>query len=62
MPGKSAEMFYLTAKAIRCSQLTQSAFDIRFPAMSSISKFDGSKQVMPYPEASGLGRAKVGYH
>lgn len=62
MPVKvSAEVFDLTAKAIRWSQLTQGAFDISFAAMDRIWKFDGSMQAMPSPEAVGLARARVGY-
>ena len=57
----SAEVFDLTARAIRWSQLTQGAFDVSFAAMDRIWKFDGTMKAMPTPEAVRQARAKVGY-
>lgn len=57
----SAEVFALTERAIKLSQLTHGAFDISFAAMDRIWKFDGSMTAMPTPEAIKKSVAKVGY-
>ncbi|MFD2919299.1 FAD:protein FMN transferase [Terrimonas rubra] len=55
------EVFELTERAIRLSELTGGAFDISFAAMDRIWKFDGSMTSMPSPEAIKKSVAKVGY-
>ncbi|RYY54975.1 MAG: FAD:protein FMN transferase [Chitinophagaceae bacterium] len=55
------EVFALTQRAIRFSEITNGAFDISFAAMDRIWKFDGSMTEMPGPEAIRLSVAKVGY-
>lgn len=55
------EVFELTERAIRLSELTNGAFDISFAAMDRIWKFDGSMTSMPTPEAIKKSVAKVGY-
>ncbi len=55
------EVFELTQRAIRLSELTNGAFDISFAAMDQIWKFDGSMQKMPSPEAIKKSVEKVGY-
>lgn len=55
------EVFELTERAIRLSELTNGAFDISFAAMDRIWKFDGSMTGMPSPEAIKKSVAKVGY-
>jgi len=55
------EVFELTQRAIRLSQITNGAFDISFAAMDRIWKFDGSMTAMPTPEAIKNSVAKVGY-
>ena len=56
------EVFELTERAIRLSELTGGAFDISFAAMDRIWKFDGSMKKMPTPEAIKKSVEKVGYH
>ncbi|MWB96480.1 FAD:protein FMN transferase [Flavobacterium sp. GA093] len=55
------EVFELTQKAIRFSEITNGAFDISFAAMDRIWKFDGSMTEMPSAEAIKKSVAKVGY-
>lgn len=55
------EVFDLTERAIKLSQLTNGAFDISFAAMDRIWKFDGSMTEMPSPEAIKKSVEKVGY-
>lgn len=55
------EVFELTQRAIRFSEITNGAFDISFAAMDRIWKFDGSMTEMPAPEAIRKSVEKVGY-
>lgn len=55
------EVFDLTERAIRFSQITHGAFDISFAAMDRIWKFDGSMKEMPTSEAIQKSVEKVGY-
>ncbi|WP_163411018.1 FAD:protein FMN transferase [Flavobacterium ajazii] len=55
------EVFELTQRAIKLSQLTNGAFDISFAAMDRIWKFDGSMTEMPSAEAIKKSVEKVGY-
>jgi thiamine biosynthesis lipoprotein len=55
------EVFDLTVRAVRLSELTHGAFDISFAAMDRIWKFDGSMKEMPTPEAIKKSVEKVGY-
>lgn len=55
------EVFELTQRAIKLSQLTNGAFDISFAAMDRIWKFDGSMTTMPTKEAISKSVEKVGY-
>lgn len=55
------EVFELTQRAIRFSEITNGAFDISFAAMEKIWKFDGSMKEMPSAEAIKRSVAKVGY-
>ena len=55
------EVFELTQRAIKLSQLTTGAFDISFAAMDRIWKFDGSMTEMPSAEAIKKSVEKVGY-
>jgi len=55
------EVFELTKKAIRFSEITNGAFDISFAAMDRIWKFDGSMTAMPSDEAIKKSVEKVGY-
>jgi len=57
----SREVFELTQRAIRYSQMTGGAFDISFAAMDKIWKFDGSMKALPSPEAVKKSVEKVGY-
>ena len=57
----SAEVFALTKRALRLSEITNGAFDISFAAMDRIWKFDGSMTEMPAPEAIKRSVEKVGY-
>lgn len=55
------EVFELTQRAIRFSEVTNGAFDISFAAMDKIWKFDGSMTEMPSAEAIKKSVEKVGY-
>jgi len=55
------EVFELTRRALRFSEITNGGFDISFAAMDRIWKFDGSMTEMPTPEAIKRSVAKVGY-
>jgi thiamine biosynthesis lipoprotein len=55
------EVFMLTKRALKLSQITHGAFDISFAAMDKIWKFDGSMTKMPTPEAIKKSVAKVRY-
>jgi thiamine biosynthesis lipoprotein len=55
------EVFELTERAIKLSEITNGAFDISFAAMDRIWKFDGSMKTMPTPEAIQKSVEKVGY-
>lgn len=55
------EVFDLTRRALRLSELTGGAFDISFAAMDRIWKFDGSMTEMPSPEAVKKSVERVGY-
>ncbi len=55
------EVFELTRRAIRLSEVTNGGFDISFAAMDRIWKFDGSMKEMPSAEAIKRSVAKVGY-
>ncbi|MDI5898443.1 FAD:protein FMN transferase [Flavobacterium yafengii] len=55
------EVFELTQRAIRFSEVTNGGFDISFAAMDKIWKFDGSMTAMPSAEAIRKSVEKVGY-
>lgn len=55
------EVFDLTQKALRFSELSGGAFDISIAAMDKIWKFDGSVWEMPPPEKIKKSVEKVGY-
>lgn len=55
------EVFELTQRAIRFSEITNGGFDISFAAMDKIWKFDGSMTEMPSAEAIKKSVEKVGY-
>ncbi len=55
------ELFELTQRAIRFSEITDGGFDISFAAMDRIWKFDGSMTEMPSAEAIKKSVEKVGY-
>ncbi|MBC5863481.1 FAD:protein FMN transferase [Flavobacterium turcicum] len=55
------EVFELTQRAIRFSEVTNGGFDISFAAMDRIWKFDGSMTEMPSEEAIKKSVEKVGY-
>ena len=55
------EVFELTKRAIRFSEITNGGFDISFAAMDRIWKFDGSMTEMPSAEAIKKSVEKVGY-
>jgi thiamine biosynthesis lipoprotein len=55
------EVFELTQRALRFSEITDGAFDISFAAMDRIWKFDGSMTEMPSTEAIKKSVEKVGY-
>ena len=55
------EVFELTQRAIRFSEVTNGSFDISFAAMDKIWKFDGSMTEMPSAEAIKKSVEKVGY-
>lgn len=55
------EVFELTQRAIRLSEITNGGFDISFAAMDRIWKFDGSMTEMPSEENIKKSVEKVGY-
>ncbi len=55
------EVFELTQRAIRLSEITNGGFDISFAAMDRIWKFDGSMTEMPTEENIKKSVEKVGY-
>ncbi|MDI6031720.1 FAD:protein FMN transferase [Flavobacterium sp. LB2P84] len=55
------EVFELTQRAIRFSEITNGGFDISFAAMDKIWKFDGSMTAMPSAEAIKKSVEKVSY-
>ncbi len=55
------EVFELTKRAIKLSEITNGGFDISFAAMDRIWKFDGSMTEMPSAEAIKKSVEKVGY-
>lgn len=55
------EVFDLTRRALRLSEMTNGAFDISFAAMDRIWKFDGSMNEMPSAESISRSVEKVGY-
>ncbi|WP_121364657.1 FAD:protein FMN transferase [Flavobacterium limicola] len=55
------EVFELTQRAIRFSEVTNGGFDISFAAMDKIWKFDGYMTQMPSAEAIQKSVEKVGY-
>lgn len=62
MPVKvDKEVFELTERALKLSEITNGAFDISFAAMDKIWKFDGSMNEMPSPEAIRKSVEKIGF-
>lgn len=57
----SQEVFELTKRALRFSEITNGAFDISIAAMDKIWMFDGSMNVLPSSEALQKSIAHVGY-
>lgn len=55
------EVFDLTQRAIRFSEITHGGFDISFAALDRVWKFDGSMTEMPSAEAIKKSVEKVGY-
>lgn len=55
------EVFELTKRAIKLSEITNGGFDISFAAMDRIWKFDGSMTEMPSANAIKKSIEKVGY-
>lgn len=55
------EVFDLTKRAIKLSEITNGAFDISFAAMEKIWKFDGSMTQLPTAEEIKNSISKVGY-
>ncbi|KAF2514926.1 FAD:protein FMN transferase [Flavobacterium foetidum] len=55
------EVFALTQRAIKLSEITNGGFDVSFAAMDRIWKFDGSMTEMPSEEAIKKSVEKVGY-
>ncbi|MCD9576743.1 FAD:protein FMN transferase [Flavobacterium soyae] len=55
------EVFELTQRAIKFSEITNGSFDVSFAAMDRIWKFDGSMTEMPSAEAIKKSVEKVGY-
>lgn len=55
------EVFQLTQRAIKLSEITNGGFDVSFAAMDRIWKFDGSMTEMPSAEAIKKSVEKVGY-
>jgi thiamine biosynthesis lipoprotein len=56
-----SEVFELTKRAIKLSEITNGGFDVSFAAMDRIWKFDGSMTEMPSAEAIKKSVEKVGY-
>jgi len=56
------EVFELTQRAIKLSEITKGGFDISFAAMDRIWRFDGSMTEMPSAEAIKKSVEKVGFH
>lgn len=55
------ELFDLTKRAIRLSEMTHGAFDISFGSLEKVWKFDGSMKEVPSPELVKQSVSKVGY-
>ncbi|KAF2328021.1 FAD:protein FMN transferase [Flavobacterium ginsenosidimutans] len=55
------EVFELTQRAIKLSEITNGGFDVSFAALDRIWKFDGSMTEMPSAEAIKKSVEKVGY-
>lgn len=55
------EVYELTERALRISEITGGAFDISFAAMDKVWKFDGTMTEVPSPEAVRKSVEKVGY-
>ncbi|MBF4505399.1 FAD:protein FMN transferase [Flavobacterium sp. JLP] len=55
------EVFELTQRAIKLSEITNGGFDVSFAAMDRIWKFDGSMTEMPSAEAIKKSVEKVGF-
>ncbi|MBF4491285.1 FAD:protein FMN transferase [Flavobacterium sp. MR2016-29] len=55
------EVFELTERAIKLSEITNGGFDVSFAAMDRIWKFDGSMTEMPSAEAIKKSVEKVGF-
>ena len=55
------EVFELTQRALKLSEITKGGFDVSFAAMDRIWKFDGSMTEMPSAEAIKKSVEKVGY-
>jgi len=55
------EVFELTQRALKLSEITNGGFDVSFAAMDRIWKFDGSMTEMPSAEAIKKSVEKVGY-
>ncbi|RED22603.1 thiamine biosynthesis lipoprotein [Flavobacterium cutihirudinis] len=55
------EVYELTQRAIKLSEITNGGFDVSFAAMDRIWKFDGSMTEIPSAEAIKKSVAKVGY-
>ncbi len=55
------EVFKLTQRAIKLSEITNGGFDVSFAAMDRIWKFDGSMTEMPSAEAIKKSVEKVGF-
>lgn len=55
------EVFELTQRGIKFSEITNGGFDVSFAAMDRIWKFDGSMTEMPSAEAIQKSVEKVGY-
>ncbi|MFH6936721.1 FAD:protein FMN transferase [Flavobacterium sp. YO12] len=55
------EVFELTQRAIKFSEITNGGFDVSFAAMDRIWKFDGSMTEMPSADAIKKSVEKVGY-
>ncbi|SEI45429.1 thiamine biosynthesis lipoprotein [Dyadobacter koreensis] len=56
-----SELFELTKRAIRLSEMTNGTFDISFGSMEKVWKYDGSMTEIPSAEIVKRSVAKVGY-